>query len=109
MRNLLYHYRLYFSEDNVYEKSESEGKMVNKIKSKKNQVIKKELIEIMMSDGELGYGEWNNVSKYSFLHKGLSEKNRIEYEKELEKKDPIKYHEYKLWEKAFEEINNLKE
>jgi hypothetical protein len=27
----------------------------------------KELIEIMMSDGELGYGEWNNVSKYSFF------------------------------------------
>ena len=28
----------------------------------------KEIIELMMSDGEVGYGEWNNVSKYSFLH-----------------------------------------
>ena len=69
----------------------------------------KELIEIMMSDGELGYGEWNNVSKYSFLHKCLDDERRIEYEKELEKKDPVKYHEYKLWEKAYVKINNLKE
>ena len=66
-----------------------------------------EILELMMSGREIGYGEWNNVSTYSYLHKGLNEERRIKYEKELEKEDPVKYHEYKLWEKAFEEINNL--
>lgn len=70
---------------------------------------KKELVELMTSGRQIGYGDWRNVSRYSFLHECLNEERRVEYEKKLEKEDPVKYREYKIWEDAYEEINNLKE
>ncbi len=51
---------------------------------------------------EKGYGDLGNISKYSFLHECLNEERRVKYEKELEKKDPVKYREYKEWEKMYE-------
>lgn len=42
-----------------------------------------------------GYGDRGNMTKYYFLYHILNEKQRIKYEKELEKKDPKKYHEFK--------------
>lgn len=44
-----------------------------------------------------GYGDIGNITKYYFLYHILNEKQRKEYEKELEKKDPKKYHEFKYF------------
>ena len=71
--------------------------------------MNKEMLELLMRGGDIGYGEWNNVSKYSYLHNCLNEERRIEYEKKLEKEDSVKYREYKIWEKEYIKINNLKE
>ena len=35
-----------------------------------------------------GYGDMGNMTKYYFLYHILNEKQRIKYEKELEKKRP---------------------
>ena len=44
-----------------------------------------------------GYGNLGNITKYQFLYHILNEKQRKEYEKELEKKDPKRYNEFKKW------------